>query len=114
MNYMCYSCMNAPPGDGACEDCNPDDPVGSNYQSVLGKRGTEYSGTRVMCPFYKRILKPQKMIVCEGPIGNQENDTVITVYYRSQKRMKTQVVCYCEGAYEYCELYKLIAQKYEG
>ena len=110
MSEWCASCMNSPPGGNRCDGCNPDDPMESNYQSVRGKHGTSYDSTRVMCPFYKRILKPQKMIVCEGPF----KDTTCTVFFSHGNRMRIQIACYCEGAYEHCELYKLIARKYEG
>lgn len=106
MSWLCKSCIG-----GACEGCNPDDPMMSNYQSLLGKRGSNYKDAAVLCPFYRRVAKKQKMTVCEGPM----DETVLTTYFRSQEAMMEHVKEYCEGDYRSCRIFKIVnEEKYEA
>ena len=108
MNWMCSSCIHN--GEN-CEGCNPDDPTRSDYQSLLGKRGSNFKDAAVQCPFYKRVAKKQKMIVCEGIW----DETVATSYFSRRDAMMEQVKECCEKDYKSCRLYKLIMnEKYGG
>lgn len=106
MSWLCKSCMG-----GACEGCNPDDPAMSNYHSMLAKRGSAFQDASVLCPFYRRVAKKQKMTICEGPM----EQTVTTTFYHSREQMIEHVKKYCEGDYKSCRIFKIVnEEKYEG
>lgn len=107
MNYLCCSCIHK---DETCEGCNPDDPTMSNYQSILGKRGTNFQDAAMKCPFYKRVARKQKMLVCEGIWDG----TMATYYFTRRDAMLEQIKGYCEEDYKSCLLYKLIMKEKYG
>lgn len=105
MSWLCKSCMG-----GACEGCNPEDPTMSNYQSILGKRGTNFKDAAMQCPFYRMVAKKQKMMVCEGPM----EETVTTTYYHFRGQMNEHVKKYCEGDYKSCRIFKIVNDEKYG
>lgn len=99
MSYLCKSCVS-----NACEGCNPEDPAASNYQSTFGRQGSCYEEAAVQCPFYRRIYKKQKMIVCEGPWER----TSTTTYYNLKEMMKEHMEGFCKGDYRSCRIFKIV------
>ncbi len=109
-NWLCASCLHR--GTGApCADCDPDDPVRSDYQSLLTRRGTGYRDVCVRCPFFRRLAARQKMIVCEGPF----EDTAQTTYFRRRAELDGHVAAFCESDWERCRIARILTgEKYGG
>ncbi len=110
-DWLCDSCQQRGKDDAVCESCFPDDPIRSNYQSVIGRHGTSFEDAAVQCPFYRRIYKKQRMIVCEGPIER----TTTTTFYKSGELMRDHAEAFCKGDYKSCRIFKIVNdEKYEG
>lgn len=64
--------------------------------------------SKVICPMYieddgKRCIK------CEGVIER----CYIAMHFRRQEDCRMQMRLFCCGKYQYCEVYRMIMEKYE-
>lgn len=68
-----------------------------------------YKQIHVQCPFYQYDDAIKKRIVCEGIM----DDCNISLTFKEKKDHTIQLESFCCARYEKCELYGLIAKKYE-
>jgi hypothetical protein len=62
----------------------------------------------VRCPFYK-YDDGKKRITCEGLV----DDSSLALIYRKREDYEAQLGIFCCEHYEKCEIYAVLAQKYE-
>ena len=109
-DWLCDSCQQRGKDDAVCENCFPDDPIRSNYQSVIGRHGSSYEDSAVQCPFYRKIYKKKRMLVCEGPFDK----TTMTTFFHQGEIMADHVAKCCKANYKECRVFKIVAEeKYE-
>jgi hypothetical protein len=108
-DYTCETCLHRERDDDVCDDCEPQDPLRCNYQSVRGTFGSGYKDTAVQCPFYRWAKTRHRLISCEGP----ENDTVLTLFFTRKSLQEDYLQFICEGAYTKCRIYQMLTKKYE-
>ena len=61
------------------------------------------------CPFFKFHEDNKKRIVCEGLV----DDSSLALIYRRRKDCYTQLNVFCCEHYKKCEVYSILAAKYE-
>ena len=67
-----------------------------------------YKQVFVQCPFYKWD-DGKKRITCEGIVDNSS----IALIYHCKTDYECQLINFCCENYEKCEIYRLLAEKYE-
>ena len=70
---------------------------------------TSRTDVNVMCPFYKYDWPQKRRIVCEGITDTSS----LALQFPNSKEFNQQQKVFCCGKYEYCEVYRMLAQKYE-
>ena len=73
----------------------------------MSKITSNYEDATVVCPFYK--ASDPKRISCEGVT---EGSILIQSFSSKEKRNKQKRI-FCDRKYEYCEVYRMLTEKYE-
>lgn len=69
-----------------------------------------YKKAYALCPFFKQDDDDKRRIVCEGLV----DDSSLTLSYIYSKDYRSQMDIFCCGAFESCEVFRmLIRDKYE-
>lgn len=68
---------------------------------------TRWGTAEIRCPFFKK--HEPKAISCEGIT----EDCVLRLVFTSQEGRERQESIFCSSAYEKCEIYRAIMEKYE-
>lgn len=72
------------------------------------RKDKEKIGTaEIMCPFFKN--HDRQAVSCEGIT----EDSVVRIVFRTREARDRQERIFCGGAYEKCEIYRAICEKYD-
>jgi len=69
---------------------------------------TTWNAQYVRCPFYHRD-NGKYQIVCEGVTDG----ATLSMQFPSKAEFRVQMRTFCQGRYENCEVYRMLAKKYE-
>lgn len=69
---------------------------------------TSWNANYVKCPFYQRDNPPGK-IVCEG----LTDSSTLALEFRKKAEFYAQMRTCCQSKYKSCEIYRMLARKYE-
>ena len=64
---------------------------------------------RVQCPFYRQDNSKRRKIICEGLIDGSS----LSLTYQAKQDYKLQMNTFCCDKFKYCEIYRMLMQKYE-
>lgn len=65
--------------------------------------------TGAQCPFFRFADSKRHRITCEGLV----DDSCLALIYQDRQDYRIQVSTYCCRHYEKCEVYRMLASKYE-
>jgi hypothetical protein len=68
---------------------------------------TMFDDVEVRCPFFRSSGK--RKITCEGIT----DDCTTTLNFSSHEKRDIQCRVFCDDKYEYCEIYRMLREKYE-
>ena len=72
-------------------------------------KGTFKGQADAQCPFYKSDDCQKKRIICEGIVDK----STLALTYRHRTDYDTQLWVFCCEHYKKCEVYSILAAKYE-
>lgn len=73
---------------------------------MRGKKSA-YDAIEIMCPFFRS--HERQVISCEGIT----EDSVVRLVFKTREARDRQERIFCGGAYEKCEIYRAICEKYD-
>ena len=116
-DWLCETCMHNGKKSDVCIDCEPQDPIRSEYssarnqyKSIRAQSGKADLDTRVQCPFYNMARVKYRMISCEGP----EEGTTLALFFTRKEYTRDYIEARCEGEYKRCRLYRMLNKEYQA
>ena len=68
---------------------------------------SDYEDWRKRCPYFKGESRREHRITCEG-VGDATSLQLI--FANRERQRKLQIRVFCEGCYEKCEVYRMLAE----
>ena len=68
---------------------------------------TTYNDVEIKCPFFRE--QTSSCISCEG----LTEDSIIKLWFALQASKDLHRNAFCQGKYNYCEIYRMLEAKYE-